>query len=171
LTWLFILVAHVRLYVIYWYYYYDWKFSCDLCKGNYFYYGLLQEDNIMAVHLLGAVMAFGGAGIYCWIQTVISYKMSKLPQSQTWCRHTRVVLSVIHAISFLISILFICQLYHVQYTLVLVAAFCLFVCLFYLLYEPYSSMLTSVDNVAQPQHRLLSTSGAGEETTLNLCCT
>ena len=26
LTWLFILVAHVRLYVIYWYYYYDWKY-------------------------------------------------------------------------------------------------------------------------------------------------
>lgn len=151
LSWLSILVAHA----IYWYVIIIMIgniFYRDLCKRNYYYYGLLQEDNVLAVHLLGAVMAFGGAGIYCWIQTVLSYKMSRLPQSQTWCRHTRVVLSVIHAISFLTSILFICQLYHVQYTLVFVAAFCLFVSLFYLLHDPYSPMLTFVDSVAQPQH-------------------
>ena len=66
-----------------------------------------QEDNILVVHFIGAVMAFGGAGVYCWMQAILSYKMSNLPKSQAWCRLTRVILSVVHAICFFISILWI----------------------------------------------------------------
>ncbi|KAL8601943.1 hypothetical protein ACOMHN_008435 [Nucella lapillus] len=67
--------------------------------------GNFQEDNVLVVHLIGAMMAFGGSGLYSWIQSLISYKMAKLPNSRACCRHTRVVLCAIHSICFLILLI------------------------------------------------------------------
>ncbi|XP_076450158.1 DNA damage-regulated autophagy modulator protein 2-like [Babylonia areolata] len=50
-------------------------------------------------------MAFGGAGLYCWIQAVLSYKMKRLPRAHPRCRLIRVVLSVIHAVCFLVMLI------------------------------------------------------------------
>ncbi|XP_076471563.1 DNA damage-regulated autophagy modulator protein 1-like [Babylonia areolata] len=64
-----------------------------------------QEDNLLSVHLLGAGMAFGGAGLYCWLQSLISYKMANLPSSRQWCRHARLVLSVLYSMAILIMLI------------------------------------------------------------------
>ena len=67
----------------------------------------LQEDNVLEVHLLGAVLAFGGAGVYCWVQSYLSYKMKNLPKVEKRCLSARVVLSICHIICFFTSILFL----------------------------------------------------------------
>lgn len=67
--------------------------------------GNFQEDHVISVHLLGAMMAFGGAGLYCWMQAVISYKMSRLPNSGPGSRLARVILSTVHVISLITMLL------------------------------------------------------------------
>lgn len=34
-----------------------------------------QEDAVSVVHIIGALMVFGGGILYCWVQSFISYKM------------------------------------------------------------------------------------------------
>ncbi|KAK7447122.1 hypothetical protein BaRGS_00040212, partial [Batillaria attramentaria] len=82
--------------------------------------GNFQEDHVISVHLLGATMAFGGAGVYCWMQAIISYKMSRLPNSGPWSRLARVVLSTIHVISLIIIFTFVLA---TTFTFVLVTTF------------------------------------------------
>lgn len=51
-------------------------------------------------------MAFGGAGLYCWVQTILSYKMASIPQSDSKCRLMRVFLSTIQTTCFITSIIY-----------------------------------------------------------------
>ncbi|KAK7098942.1 DNA damage-regulated autophagy modulator protein 2-like [Littorina saxatilis] len=67
--------------------------------------GNFQEDNVLSVHLLGAAMAFGGGGVYIWMQALLSYKMANLPRSHRCTRHVRVVLAIIHSICFFIMMI------------------------------------------------------------------
>ncbi|XP_025087373.1 DNA damage-regulated autophagy modulator protein 2-like isoform X2 [Pomacea canaliculata] len=72
-----------------------------LCALGISIVGNFQEDNMLEMHLLGAIMAFGGAGLYCWVQTILSYKMASIPQSDSKCRLMRVILSTIQTTSFI----------------------------------------------------------------------
>ena len=69
-------------------------------NSRYFF----QETSVLAIHLLGAVMAFGLGTVYAWIQTTISYQMC--PHSTPyWLCHLRTVLCAISSITFIASIL------------------------------------------------------------------
>jgi len=69
--------------------------------------GNFQETSVIAVHLLGAFMAFFVGFIYCVLQTIISYKMagfSENPGNTTNMRRFRIGLCIIDFI-FLIVLL------------------------------------------------------------------
>lgn len=56
--------------------------------------GNFQETNILVVHLFGAFLAFGIGGIYCYIQTWISYKLPDMPGTSKFSRTTRLILCI-----------------------------------------------------------------------------
>ena len=68
---------------------------------------LFQETNVIIVHLIGAMMAFGLGTIYCWIQTYMSYKMRPMMNTTCMC-HTRLIICIVTTVSFIGSILDIC---------------------------------------------------------------
>ncbi|KAK7102312.1 DNA damage-regulated autophagy modulator protein 1-like [Littorina saxatilis] len=65
-----------------------------------------QESNVIYVHLVGALFAFGGGAIYTWIQTVISYKAHLLPGHHACLRHFRAVLSIAITASCVLVVVF-----------------------------------------------------------------
>ncbi|KAK3594034.1 hypothetical protein CHS0354_040792 [Potamilus streckersoni] len=54
--------------------------------------GNFQETNVLIVHLIGAFLAFGIGGIYCYIQAAMSFRMTDLPGNCLKLRIFRVVL-------------------------------------------------------------------------------
>ena len=68
---LYIYVAHI--------WYSSLLLVCGSCGTwfNIFYthFPLLQQDNILVVHLIGAALAFLGGAIYAWLQCYLSYKL------------------------------------------------------------------------------------------------
>ncbi|KAL5007405.1 hypothetical protein ScPMuIL_016211 [Solemya velum] len=56
--------------------------------------GNFQETNVIAIHLLGACLAFGVGGLYCFTQTGLSFKIKNLPGASACTRKVRVVLCI-----------------------------------------------------------------------------
>ena len=66
----------------------------------------LQETDIMVVHLIGAILAFGLGNVYCWMQSAMSYRLH--PHLNTrGVAHARALLSALTTLTFISSIL--CQ--------------------------------------------------------------
>ena len=63
-----------------------------------------QETNVLAVHLTGALMAFGLGTVYAWIHTIMAYNMVPHINSKLLC-HIRVVICSICTVTFIMSIL------------------------------------------------------------------
>ncbi|XP_071099272.1 DNA damage-regulated autophagy modulator protein 1-like [Haliotis cracherodii] len=64
-----------------------------------------QETNVLPVHLAGAFLAFVGGNVYCWIQTIMTFRMRELPGHRDWMRHFRLILTIIHLISLLLVVI------------------------------------------------------------------
>lgn len=64
----------------------------------------MQETNVLIVHLIGAMLAFGIGTVYCWITSIMSYKMCPEVSSRVTC-HVRIAICVFTSIAFIISIL------------------------------------------------------------------
>ncbi|XP_046558590.1 DNA damage-regulated autophagy modulator protein 1-like [Haliotis rubra] len=64
-----------------------------------------QETNVLPVHLLGAFLAFAGGNVYCWIQTIMTFRMRDLPGHRDWLRHFRLILTIIHLMSLLLVVI------------------------------------------------------------------
>ncbi|PRD26741.1 UNVERIFIED_CONTAM: Dram2 [Trichonephila clavipes] len=63
-----------------------------------------QETSVIIVHMCGALMAFGCATLYSWIQTIISHYVCPLLNS-VFITRLRVFFSLIQTASFITSIL------------------------------------------------------------------
>merc|ERR1711860_402653 len=62
-----------------------------------------QETNVIIVHLLGAVAAFGVGGVYMWCHAYLSYRVHHVPG---WLRpmcHVRLCLAVLASCSFVLT--------------------------------------------------------------------
>ncbi|KAF2366263.1 Frag1/DRAM/Sfk1 [Trinorchestia longiramus] len=58
-----------------------------------------QETNVISVHLVGAVLAFGGSTLYIWLQAVCSYETHPVLNSMAMA-HLRLSLGVVAAAFF-----------------------------------------------------------------------
>ena len=58
----------------------------------------------MPVHLLGAILGFGLGNVYCWMQSVMSYKLEPYMNTR-YMAHVRTILSTVTTITFISSIL------------------------------------------------------------------
>lgn len=67
--------------------------------------GNFQETNVIIVHLIGAIMAFGLGCVYCILHTSISYKTSPIACPRFVC-HIRLVCSAMLPILFFTTFLF-----------------------------------------------------------------
>ncbi|MCL4124652.1 UNVERIFIED_CONTAM: hypothetical protein GTU68_042268 [Idotea baltica] len=61
-----------------------------------------QETNVLSVHLVGALMAFGGGVVYLWLQALCSYKTHPLVNN-IGVAHLRTFLAIIGSISFILG--------------------------------------------------------------------
>lgn len=59
-----------------------------------------QVINSFPVHMVGAVLVFGLGMVYCWMQAIVSYKMTSQATSSTLSSVTRFVLSFLVTVSF-----------------------------------------------------------------------
>ncbi|XP_069132647.1 DNA damage-regulated autophagy modulator protein 2-like isoform X2 [Argopecten irradians] len=75
--------------------------------------GNFQETNVIAVHILGAFMAFGIGALYCFVQTGMSFKMPEVPGSTLFINKVRILLCVLD-VMFFISMLVATYLAGVQ---------------------------------------------------------
>ena len=58
-----------------------------------------QESNVLSVHLIGAMLAFGVGLLYCWGQTLISYAFK--PRTSPLCIvHARLAFSIVGTVAF-----------------------------------------------------------------------
>ncbi|XP_064635577.1 DNA damage-regulated autophagy modulator protein 2-like isoform X1 [Lineus longissimus] len=65
--------------------------------------GNFQETNVIVVHIIGAIMAFGLGMVYAYLQSVVSYKMHPHVSHIAIC-HLRMVLSVLITVFFIMTI-------------------------------------------------------------------
>ncbi|XP_060069053.1 DNA damage-regulated autophagy modulator protein 2-like [Ylistrum balloti] len=65
--------------------------------------GNFQETNVIVVHIIGAFMAFGIGGLYCFVQTGMSFKMPELPGATPFIKKIRVLLCVLDIIFFILT--------------------------------------------------------------------
>ncbi|KAA0199235.1 hypothetical protein HAZT_HAZT000111 [Hyalella azteca] len=61
-----------------------------------------QETNVISVHLVGAIMAFGGGTLYLWLQAVCSYETHPLLNSMG-VAHLRLGLGIMSASFFVLG--------------------------------------------------------------------
>jgi hypothetical protein len=73
------------------------------------------------MHLIGAALAFMVGGMYCYLQTYMSFYMLDLPASTCLVRYVRLLASVGHGVMSIIGILYddvilsrICQPTHLR---------------------------------------------------------
>ncbi|ELU15811.1 hypothetical protein CAPTEDRAFT_183312 [Capitella teleta] len=64
--------------------------------------GNFQETNVLVVHLIGAILAFGIGTVYCWLTSALSYKMCPSVSSRLTC-HIRVLISSFTSVAFIIT--------------------------------------------------------------------
>lgn len=69
---------------------------------------LFQETNVLVVHLIGAILAFGLGAVYCCMHTHISYKMAPILNSRCLANF-RLLLSILITVGFISSILALLQ--------------------------------------------------------------
>ncbi|XP_064635581.1 DNA damage-regulated autophagy modulator protein 2-like isoform X3 [Lineus longissimus] len=65
--------------------------------------GNFQETNVIVVHIIGAIMAFGLGMVYAYLQSVVSYKMHPHVSHIAIC-HLRMVLSVLITVFFIMTL-------------------------------------------------------------------
>ena len=78
----------------------------DSCRYIYqnIIYCPFQDDKLPYVHFTGAFLVFVLGGIYCYLDTVITYKMASTYNS-VYIGHVRLVISLIGTAGLLLSIL------------------------------------------------------------------
>lgn len=67
--------------------------------------GNFQETEILPLHDIGAILAFGVSTVYCWVQTVVSYRACPRLGSRTLC-HLRVAICAIASLAFINTYVF-----------------------------------------------------------------
>ncbi|XP_005102567.2 DNA damage-regulated autophagy modulator protein 1 [Aplysia californica] len=71
-------------------------FLCGIvAAGGTLIVATFQETNVLSIHLLGALMAFGVGGVYMWLHTYLSYRLPDIPG---WIRslcHLRLFMSAL----------------------------------------------------------------------------
>ncbi|KAK6184519.1 hypothetical protein SNE40_006980 [Patella caerulea] len=65
-----------------------------------------QETNVLAVHLIGAFLAFMIGCVYMWVQTVISYRTSLLPGHSHNYTRLRLFLTVLNSLGIIVFLVF-----------------------------------------------------------------
>ena len=63
---------------------------------------VLQETQVLIVHLIGATILFVFGNIYVWMQVVISFYMKKLGVISRCICTTRLILAILSSISFVL---------------------------------------------------------------------
>ncbi|KAI0222159.1 DNA damage-regulated autophagy modulator protein 2 [Lamellibrachia satsuma] len=67
--------------------------------------GNFQETEVLPMHIVGAMLAFGVSIVYCWVQTVMSYAACPRLGSKVLC-HIRVAVCIIASVAFVITYVF-----------------------------------------------------------------
>lgn len=70
--------------------------------------GNFQEDNVVIVHMIGAFLAFVFGGLYCCVQTYLSFKLPDIPGSSRNLRLGRLVICILD-FAFMINIVVMFQ--------------------------------------------------------------